>query len=115
MRGENDEQYEMLPKPHASPRQSRDEESSAPSSSTLRRRIPQRILYIGQIVLFTVILVQFLIMTYKNYVWAAATGFLDGAVLNRAGSSSSPSKVPDYYQTSPELFPGMVNFCNQVL
>lgn len=47
-------------------------------------------------------------MLYKKYVLAAACGGLANAGLLRkdAGSSSS-SSLPDYYQTSPELWAGM--------
>ena len=102
MSGPSADQHELLAKPGTSSRPFVDEESVSP----LSRRVPQRVLYIGQIVLFTVILGQFLIMTYRNYVWAAATGLLGGVLPDRAPGGGLYSNVPDYYQTTPELFPG---------
>jgi hypothetical protein len=55
------------------------------------------------VLLFIVIVVQF-IMLYRSYMFAAACGLADAAVVKKAASSSS--SLPDYYQTSPELWPG---------
>lgn len=45
------------------------------------------------------------IMMYKSYVVAAAAGLVDAGILNRQASSAS-SNIPQYYQTTPELFAG---------
>ena len=71
------------------------------ATSTLK----QKVLYIGQITLFAVVVVQF-IMMYRSFAMAAACGSLvDAGMMRRqsAYSSSSTSKLPDYYQTKPEL------------
>ena len=73
--------------------------------STLKRKLRQRALFVGQIVLFLIIIVQF-IMLYKNYMFAAACGVANAGVVRKQAASSSTSSLPDYYQTKPELFPG---------
>ncbi|KAK4502545.1 hypothetical protein PRZ48_005970 [Zasmidium cellare] len=77
-------------------------DSAAPP---LQRRIPQRVLLVAQIVLFGIIVLQF-VMYYKTYyLAAAAAGLVDAGMLNRQASSAQ-SHIPDYYQTTPELVPG---------
>lgn len=79
------------------------------AAAPLQRRIPQRVLLIAQIVLFGIIVLQF-VMYYKTYyLAAAAAGLVDAGMLNRQASSH----VPDYYQTTPELFPGRWNIFDQ--
>ncbi|KAK5741631.1 hypothetical protein LTR17_003837 [Elasticomyces elasticus] len=70
-------------------------------------RIPQKVLFLGQLTLFGIIIVQF-IMLYRSFALAAAcTSFVDAGVVRRqSASGSSTSSAPDYYQTKPELFPG---------
>lgn len=71
----------------------------------IQRRVPQRVLLIAQIVLFGIIVLQF-VMYYKTYyLAAAAAGLVDAGMLNRQASS----QIPDYYQTTPELVPGKWN------
>lgn len=72
------------------------------AATRLQGRIPQRVLLVAQIVLFGIIVLQF-VMYFKNYyVAAAAAGLVDAGMLNRQASS----QVPDYLQTTPELVPG---------
>jgi len=74
-------------------------------------RFSKKALFIGQIVLFGVVVVQF-IMLYRSYALsaAAAANLVDAGVLRRenasSGSSSASSNVPDYYVTKPLLLPG---------
>ncbi|TKA64876.1 hypothetical protein B0A55_09727, partial [Friedmanniomyces simplex] len=82
--------------------------TAAAAASTLTGRLPQRLLFAAQLLLFAVVLVQF-IMLYRSFALAAAcTSFVDAGILRRqsASSGSATSSVPDYYQTVPELFPG---------
>ena len=79
-------------------------ERDATAPSTLKERVPQRVLFYGQILLFGVCVVQF-IMLWRSYALAAACGVAYARLLRKQTSSSS-SSVPDYYQTVPELFPG---------
>lgn len=83
--------------------------STAESSYRRRSKLSQRLLFAGQILLFGIIVVQF-IMLYRNYAFAAAAGgMVDAAVVKRqsaSAASSSTSNVPDYYVTKPELLPG---------
>lgn len=73
------------------------------ASEVSSSQIKQRLLLSGQIVLGAICVVQF-IMLYKNFAVTAACGGLVGAAtLPRHSASSSP---PDYFQTTPELFPG---------
>ena len=78
------------------------------TSSTLNSRIQQRALFVGQVVLFGVVIWQFM-MLYKSYACAAAIGLADAGLLGRQGSTSSQ---PDYYQTVPEIFPGILMLCD---
>lgn len=74
-------------------------------------RFSKKTLFIGQVVLFGVVVVQF-IMLYRSYALAAAAAanLVDAGVLRRenasSGSSSASSNVPDYYVTKPLLLPG---------
>jgi hypothetical protein len=73
-------------------------------------RFSKKALFVGQVLLFGVVVVQF-IMLYRSYALAAATARLvDAGVLRRqnasSGSSSVASNVPDYYVTKPMLLPG---------
>lgn len=65
----------------------------------------QRLFYAGQIVLFTIIIVQS-IMLYRSFAISAPGGNLVDADLSRKPESfaSSSSNLPDYYQTKPELY-----------
>ncbi|RMY52978.1 hypothetical protein D0865_05504 [Hortaea werneckii] len=71
----------------------------------------QRLLFAGQVILFTIIVVQ-AVMLYRSLALASACGIVDAGALRRqtASSGSSSSDIPQYYQTSPELlyqsFPG---------
>lgn len=72
------------------------------AAAPLQRRVPQKVLLIAQIILFGIIVLQF-VMYYKTYyLAAAAAGLVDAGMLNRQASSH----IPDYYQTTPELVPG---------
>lgn len=64
----------------------------------------QRLLFAGQVILFTIIVVQ-AIMLYRSLALASACGLVDAGALRRqtASSGSSSSDIPQYYQTSPEL------------
>lgn len=76
-------------------------------SRSARGSVSQQVLFWSQIVLFGIIVVQFT-MLYKSYFLATAAICVEAAVVNRAGSSSSSSSdIPQYYQTKPELYPGM--------
>jgi len=75
-------------------------------------RISNKFLFLGQVVLFGIVVVQF-IMLYRNYAVAAAAvaaDMVDAGVVRRqsasAASSLSTSNVPDYYVTDPLLLPG---------
>jgi hypothetical protein len=76
-------------------------------------RISKKVLFLGQVVLFGIVVVQF-VMLYRNYAVAAAvvaSGMVDAGVVKRqsassVGSSSSTSNLPDYYVTEPLLLPG---------
>ena len=73
-------------------------------------RFSKKALFIGQVLLFGVVVVQF-IMLYRRYALAAAAAKLvDAGVLRRqnasSGSSSVASNVPDYYVPKPMLLPG---------
>jgi hypothetical protein len=73
-------------------------------------RFSKKALFIGQVLLFGVVVVQF-IMLYRSYALAAAAlRLVDAGVLKRqnasSGSSSVASNVPDYYVTKPLLLPG---------
>lgn len=74
-------------------------------------RFSKKALFIGQVLLFAVVIVQF-IMLYRSYALAAAAAanVVDAAVIGRenasSGSSSASSNVPDYYITKPLLLPG---------
>ncbi|KAK0942532.1 hypothetical protein LTR29_005953 [Friedmanniomyces endolithicus] len=68
--------------------------------------IPQTLLLAAQVLLFGVVIVQF-IMLYRSFALAAAcSSFVDAGILRRQSASSATSSAPDYYQTVPELFPG---------
>lgn len=84
--------------------------AAAATAAPRQRRVPQRVLLIAQIVLFGIIVLQF-VMYYKTYyLAAAAAGLVDAGMLNRQASSH----IPDYYQTTPEFLPGRWNIypCN---
>lgn len=70
-------------------------------SSTLNDRLKQRVWFVGQIILFVIVIIQF-IMMYRHYLVFTACSFADAALMRKAASST----LPDYYQTSPELFAG---------
>ncbi|KAK3709720.1 hypothetical protein LTR37_010747 [Vermiconidia calcicola] len=74
------------------------------SSTPLKRSdLRHQAFFIGQIVLLVVVVVQF-IMLYRTCILAAA-GVANAGLMKKQASSSSSSR-PDYYQTSPELWPG---------
>ncbi|KAF2716997.1 phosphoglycerate mutase-like protein [Polychaeton citri CBS 116435] len=78
--------------------------------TAVRGKYKQRALFLGQIGLFIVIIVQF-VMLYRSYALAAAAArLIDAAAVDRrqgaSSSSSSSSSIPQYLQTSPELYPG---------
>jgi hypothetical protein len=77
-------------------------------------RISKKVLFLGQVALFGIVVVQF-VMLYRHYAVAAAAvagDFVDAGVVRRQGASSSAasssatSNVPDYYVTDPLLLPG---------
>jgi hypothetical protein len=70
-----------------------------------KSRVSQRTLLLAQIVLFAIIVAQF-IMMYKSYVAAAAVGLVANAQFVSGYSSSSSSSGPDYYKTDPNYYPG---------
>lgn len=76
-------------------------EATSPSRGSLRDRLT----LFGLIVLFLVAVVQF-VMLYKNYYLAAACGLADAGLIKKAATSSSSSSAADYFQTTPELWPG---------
>lgn len=69
------------------------------------RELKQRSLFVGQIVLFGIVVVQFM-MLYRHYMLFAACGLADAGLVKKQATSSSSSSLPNYYQTSPEFFPG---------
>lgn len=77
-------------------------------------RFSKKALFIGQVLLFGVVVVQF-IMLYRSYALAAAAAanLVDAGVLKKdnasSGSSSASSNVPDYYITKPLLLPGRLS------
>ncbi|KAK4545887.1 hypothetical protein LTR36_002451 [Oleoguttula mirabilis] len=78
-------------------------DGTSPAASTLK----QKLFFVGQLTLFGIVIVQF-IMMYRSFAMAAACGGLvDAGMLRRQSAySSSTSSLPDYYQTTPEIFPG---------
>lgn len=75
-------------------------------------RISKKVVTLGQVVLFGIVVVQF-VMLYRHYAAAAAAvaaDMVDAGVVRRqsasAAGSSSTSNVPDYYVTDPLLLPG---------
>ena len=74
-------------------------------------RFSKKVLFIGQVLLFGVVVVQF-IMLYRSYALAAAAAanLIDAGVIGRenasSGSASAVSNVPDYLITKPLLLPG---------
>lgn len=74
-------------------------------------RFSKKALFFGQVLLFGVVIVQF-VMLYRSYALAAvaAADLVDAGVVRRqsasAAASSATSNVPDYYVTKPELLPG---------
>lgn len=72
-------------------------------------RSRQRLVVAGQILLFTLCVVQ-IIMLYRSYVFGAAAcaavGVVDAAAVRRQQGGSS-SQVEQPFQTTPELFPGV--------
>jgi hypothetical protein len=74
--------------------------------TTARYRLGQNALFIAQVVAFVLIVLQF-IMIYRKY--AVACGGVAAIVGGEAalvGYGPSPSSLPDYYVTKPELYPG---------
>lgn len=71
----------------------------APHDSLTARTVfgLQLLLYLGAVVFF--------VMLYKSFLFAASAA--SAAVVDRRQASSSSSSRPDYYQTTPEIFPGM--------
>lgn len=85
-------------------------DSSTASSSRTR----QRVLLFAQLLLFGIIVLQFIMYYRSYYLAAAAAGLVDAGMLNRQASSAQ-SNIPDYYQTTPELVPGLWNeFAQQI-
>ncbi|GIZ44940.1 hypothetical protein CKM354_000812400 [Cercospora kikuchii] len=91
-------------------------ETTTTSSPLLKRVQKSRATHVAQIVLFILLVLQFILM-YRKF--ALASGFAVAALVkgnvavavagngNEYGSSTSKSSdVPDYFVTSPELFPG---------
>lgn len=78
-------------------------------------RFSKKALFIGQVLLFVVVVVQF-VMLYRSYALAAtaAANLVDAGVLRRenasSGSSSASSNVPDYFITKPLLLPGKQSY-----
>jgi len=99
------------------------DEASFPSTETqlktsfLSRLGTSRSLLYTQYLL-AVAAISLFIMMYKSFVFAAsALGVSAAAVDRREGSTASPtssaahnstSTVPQYFQTTPELYPGML-------
>ena len=77
-----------------------EEETFLPSN---KQRITNRSVWALQLLLF-IGAVTFFVMLYRSFAFGTAVGCVGGAVV-----SSSPlrtSSIPQYLQTSPELFPG---------
>ena len=72
-----------------------------PTSPLDNERLRQRAVFGGQVLLLVIVIVQFA-MLYRHYALFSACGLAEAALMRKAASSN----VPDYYQTSPELFPG---------
>lgn len=72
-------------------------------------KFSKKALFAGQVVLFGIVVVQF-IMLYRSYAMAAvAAKLVDAGVMRKnasSTSSSAASNVPDYYVTKPMLLPG---------
>ena len=71
----------------------------------MKGRLRNRILFIGQVILFLIIVVQF-VMLYKNYMLFGACGIADAGLL-RKQATLKDKNLPVYYQTKPERFPGV--------
>ncbi|EGP89370.1 uncharacterized protein MYCGRDRAFT_69914 [Zymoseptoria tritici IPO323] len=72
-----------------------------------RSKASQRLLLVAQIVLFTIIVAQF-IMMYRSYVAAAALALVGNAQATTTTTlkSSTTTAGPDYYNTDPNYYPG---------
>lgn len=88
--------------------------SQKKSGYRLYDRFSKKALFIGQIVLFAIVIVQF-IMLIRSYSLAAvaAARLVDAGVVRGkgadVGSDSAKSDLPDYLVTKPMLLPG--EFC----
>lgn len=90
-------------------------ELAAPAPSSTRgqlfslqlkdRKLSQRAVFAGQLLLFAIVIVQF-VMLYKNFALAAAIGCVEAGLMDKKAASSASSDIPQYYQTKPELYPG---------
>lgn len=70
--------------------------------AAIKHRIPSRILFSVQIVLFLGSVMLF-IMLYRSFAWAAAAGYVYAAVVDKKVTTTSD---PLYFQTTPEFMPG---------
>lgn len=96
---------------HQQPRFLLQQSSQKKSGYHLYDRFSKKALFIGQIVLFAVVVVQF-IMLIRSYPLAAvaAARLVDAGVVRGkgadVGSDSAKSNLPDYLVTKPMLLPG---------
>lgn len=78
-------------------------ELAGPAAS-FKQRIISRSIFALQIVLFLASLASF-IMLYRSFAWATAVSCINAAAVS-VGTQQGTSTVPDYFQTTPMLFPG---------
>lgn len=100
---------------HQQPRFLLQQSSQKKSGYHLYDRFSKKALFIGQIVLFAIVVVQF-IMLIRSYSLAAvaAARLVDAGVVRGkgadVGSDSAKSDLPDYLVTKPMLLPGKLSY-----
>jgi hypothetical protein len=80
--------------------------SRSPFKAHSSRRSLHWIAFLLRVALTVTAGASFCIMLYRSAVLAFAAVAVDAVVIERQ-AASSPSGVPDYFVTVPELFPGM--------
>jgi hypothetical protein len=80
--------------------------SRSPFEGHLHRRSLHWIAFFIRVALTVAAGASFCIMLYRSAVVALAAVAVDAVVVERQ-ATSSPSGVPDYFVTVPELYPGM--------
>lgn len=79
--------------------------SAEPKATPLKERIATRIVFVLQIGLF-IASIGFFIMLFKSFAWAAMASCINAAAVDKRQGTSDTSSVPQYFQTTPMLYPG---------